>query len=189
MALKLKTAPATTPITLAEAKAHLRVDTSDEDALITGLINAATQHLDAYDGVLGQCIVSQVWELYYDSFPSGDLEIPLGPVISIDSVEYVDPTTLLYVTWNASNYETDLVSLKAWVIPKGAWPAIASTSNAVRVTFTAGFNPVPQPIKQAILLLVGHWFENRAGVVDNPGMMSVPYAVDALIAPLRRLWL
>lgn len=187
MALKLKTAPATFPITLAEAKAHLRVTTEDEDTYISALIAAATSHLDGTAGILGRCLVSQVWYLLYDTFPTGDLMIPLGPVLSIDKVEYVDPDTLDYVTWSSSNYDVDLVSTDAWVLPVNGWPTIADTALAVRVTFTAGYETIPQAIKQAMLLLIGHWYENREASVVGLMASPLPMAVDALLGPFRRV--
>lgn len=191
MALKLKTAPLVFPLTLAEAKPHCRVDHSDDDALIDTLIAAATSHLDGYSGILGRCLIEQTWELYYDTFPSGDLKIPLGNLISVTSVEYVDPATLLYVSWAASNYEVDAVSLDGWVIPVNGWPTIADTSNAVRVTFKAGYGvtaaTVPAAIRAAMLLLIGHWYANREPVVIGETAAVLPMAADALLAPFRRV--
>jgi uncharacterized phiE125 gp8 family phage protein len=192
MALKLKTAPALTPVTLAEAKAHLRFSETDDDTLITGLINAATSYLDGTAGIMGRCLVSQVWELYYDAFPAGDLQIPLGNLLAVGSVEYVDPITKLYVTWPAlNNYETDLISKEGWVIPVKAWPTPAETSNAVRITFTAGFGPasadVPAAVRQAMLLMIGHWYENRETVAIGQTVAELPMAATTLLAPFRRV--
>ncbi len=190
MALKLKTAPTLTPVTLAEAKAHCRIDDSDNDGMLEAFIDAATSYLDGYTGILGRCLIEQTWELYYDTFPCGDLRIPLGNLISVTSVEYVDPTTLLYVTWDAANYETDTYSLDGWVIPVDAWPTPAETSNAVRVTFKAGYgdaaDDVPAAIRQAMLMLIGHWQENRENVVIDQTAIKLPMAADALLAPFRR---
>lgn len=189
MALKLLTAPSIMPVTLAEAKAHCRIDHSDNDSMITSLIDAAVSYLDGYTGILGRCLIEQTWELYYDTFPCGDLRIPLGKLISITSVEYVDPTTLLYVTWASANYEVDTYSLDGWVIPVDGWPTPADTSNAIRVTFKAGYGDeagdVPAAIRQAILMMIGHWYENRETVIVGETAAQLPLAAEALLAPFR----
>jgi uncharacterized phiE125 gp8 family phage protein len=189
MALKLKTAPALAPITLAEVKSHARIDHSDDDAMLQTLIDAAVSHLDGYSGLLGRCMITQTWELYYDAFPCGDLRIPLGKLISVTSVEYVDPVTELYVTWDAANYEIDNVSLDGWVIPVDAWPTVFDTSNAVRVTFTAGYGAtaaeVPAAVRQAMLMLIGHWYANRESVTIGETPADLPMAFDALLVNHR----
>jgi uncharacterized phiE125 gp8 family phage protein len=189
MALKLKTAPALTPITLAEVKAHVRVDHSDDDAMLQTMIDAAVSYVDGYSGVLGRCMIEQTWELYYDAFPCGDLLIPLGKLISVTSVEYVDPVTELYVSWDAANYEIDNVSLDGWVIPVNGWPIIMDTSNAVRVTFKAGYGAtaadVPAAIRQAMMLLIGHWYYNRESVVLGHIVADLPMAFNALLVNHR----
>lgn len=191
MALKLKIAPSVTPVTLAEAKAWCRVDHSDEDAKIQLLIDGVTSYVDGYAGILGRCLIEQTWELYYDAFPSGDLLIPLGNLISITSVEYVDPTTLLYVTWDPANYEVDAVSLDGWVIPVDAWPTIADTSNAVRVTFKAGYGAaatnVPAAIRAALSMLVAMGYKNPEGFDYDQPFEGLPPAVQSLISPFRRV--
>lgn len=189
MALKLKTAPALTPISVAEAKAHLRVSSTDEDALIEGLVNAAVAYLDGPSGILGRCLVSQTWELYYDAFPTGDLRIPIGNLIAVETVEYVDPDLAIFVTWSSANYEVDDKSLDGWVIPVDGWPDVLETSNAIRVTFRAGYGTaatdVPAAIRQAMLLLVGDWYTNRNAVSIGESVSELPFAVSALIAPFR----
>jgi uncharacterized phiE125 gp8 family phage protein len=191
MALKLKTAPAIAPLTLVEAKAHCRVDHSDDDAMISGLIDAAVSHLDGHSGVLGRCMIEQTWELYYDNFPSGPLRIPLGNLMAITTVEYVDPISAIYVTWDAANYEVDSVSVDGWVIPVDVWPTPMDTSNAIRVTFTAGYGAaaadVPAAIRAAMLLLIGHWYANREAVVIGETPTPLPMAANALITPFRRV--
>jgi uncharacterized phiE125 gp8 family phage protein len=190
MALKLKTAPTTTPVTLAEVKQHCRAgDFTDDDAMLQIYLDAAVALLDGYSGIMGRCLVSQVWELYYDAFPCEDLKIPLGDLISVGPVEYVDPDSGTYTTWTADNYEVDSKSLDGWIVPVSSWPTPMETVNAVRVTFTAGYGAaadVPAALKAAILLLVQYWYENPNAdkASDYNGL---PPAVKALIAPFRRI--
>ena len=86
----LITPPAIQPITLAEAKLHLRVDHNDEDTLIESLIRAATEHLDGWTGILGRCLVEQVWRQDHDRF-ARQMIIPLGPVMAVQSITWRDP--------------------------------------------------------------------------------------------------
>lgn len=81
----LVTPPDILPVSLAEAKAHLRVDYDDDDGLILSLIRAAVDHLDGWTGILGRCLVEQEWR---QDFPAGAtcFPLPLGPVISVTSV-------------------------------------------------------------------------------------------------------
>jgi len=72
------TPPATLPVSLTEAKLHLRVDHDDEDLLIEGLIGAATDHLDGWTGILGRCLEEQEWRQDFDGFEN--FRLPLYPV-------------------------------------------------------------------------------------------------------------
>lgn len=185
MGYRLVTPPAALPVSLAEAKQHLRVDHSDDDVKISALISAAVSYLDARSGVLGRCIVTQTWELQLDEFPYEEIEIELGPVQSVTSVQYIDLNGATQ-TYASANYTVDVVSLVSRVLPVTEWPETKDIANAVVVRFVAGTSvaSVPPAIKQAILLLVSHWYEERS----TAGTMSslLPFTVEALIAPLRR---
>ncbi|MEM6847594.1 MAG: head-tail connector protein, partial [Pseudomonadota bacterium] len=89
MALILTSGPAVLPLTLAEAKDHLRVAHSDEDTLITRLIETATQHVDGLDGILGRACITQTWTLTLDAFPSVII-LPLPPCQSVAAITYID---------------------------------------------------------------------------------------------------
>src|SRR5206468_3491169 len=83
----LVTPPASSPVTLAEAKAHLVVDFNDDDALVQGLVDGAVSYLDGFSGVLCRALCAQTWRQDFDVFDFY-LKLPLSPVISIDSVKY-----------------------------------------------------------------------------------------------------
>lgn len=189
MALKIKTPPVDKPLTLAEVRTHCRVDHDSDDVILGLYLAAATGYVDGYKGVLGRAIMSQVWELTYDAFPSGPIEIPLGPLISVDKVEYIDPVTGAYVEFTASgNYVVDASSYQGWISPVNDWPSPRDTLNAVRITFTAGMTD-PQElarIKAALLLLIGHWYENRETVSEQP-LQNVKMAFDALLTASRKM--
>ncbi len=190
------TPPAIQPVTLAEAKLHLRVDHDDEDALISNLIQAATGHLDGWTGILGHCLVEQVWRQDHDRF-ARELAIPLGPVISVQTVTWRDPAGLLNtVPSTAYDLCVDLAgSARIRFDPDYHFPTDLHESRAVAITCKAGYanddgppvrSTVPDPLKVAILLLVGHWYQNREAV-SAAGMAPLPFAVEALIAPYRRI--
>ena len=186
MGYRLITAPAADPVTLAEAKAHLRVDHSDEDATINGLIKAATSYLDGRSGILGRCLVTQTWEETFDAFPTNAIELPLGPVASVTSVKYLDQAGAEQ-TLSAGVYTVDTASLVARIVSDDAWPATKATANAVTVRYVAGTASasIPGAIRHAILLLVGHWYENRQPAAEGSAA-ELPFAVSALLSPFRR---
>jgi uncharacterized phiE125 gp8 family phage protein len=178
--------PLATPVSLAEAKAHLRVDFSDEDALISGLIQAATAHLDGWTGILGRALMPQTWALSLDRFPAGAIGLPVGPVTFVVDVSYVDPDGVTQVV-PSGDFDVDIAPVEGWVIPRaGGWPATLDMANAVTVRWQAGTG-APAPVKQAILLLVGHWYQNREPTAQG-GRPAIPLTVDALVAPLRRAY-
>lgn len=194
----LITPPALQPVTLAEAKLHLRVDHNDEDTLIESLIRAATEHLDGWTGILGRCLVEQVWRQDHDRF-ARQMIIPLGPVIAVQSITWRDPTGQLSTVPSGSyDLRTDEAG-NAVIRFDGdyVFPTNLHESRAVAINFKAGYetkpgplatSTVPDPLKVAILLLVGHWYQNREAV-SPAGMASLPFAVEALIAPYRRMQL
>jgi uncharacterized phiE125 gp8 family phage protein len=173
MTLILITKPSTGPITVAEAKAHLRVSHSDEDELIASLIDAATGWLDGRVGVLGMALIAQTWEWTLGAFPRGCIKLPLGPVASITSIKYT----------NRVGTEQTVPPADYGILGDvltGTWPQ----GSAVQIRYIAG-EGCPDPIKMVVKLLVGHWYENREAVGDK--LTAVPMAVDMLIAPYRRV--
>jgi len=183
MGLKLITAPASTPVTLAELKAHCRIEDTDSDTELQIYLDAATEHLDGYTGTLGRCIVTQTWELVLDKFPSSAILLELGPLQSVTSVKYYD-TDGVEQTVDSANYTVDTASLHGWVVPDAgfSWPSTLDAVNVVKVRYVAGYTSVPNPLKHAILLLAGHWFAHREVM---GGEAEMPFAVNALIASYR----
>lgn len=182
----LISAPATFPVLLDDAKAHLRVDHEDDDDLIEGLIAAATEHLDGYTGVLGRALVTQTWRQDFCGF-SARMGLPLRPVSSIASVTYFDGDNATQALGSTVyGLFADAAGAYVALTPDQAWPSTRSRRDAVSVTYVAGVadTAVPAPIKQAILLMVGHWYANREAVSEG-SMAEVPMAVDALLRPYR----
>lgn len=173
-------------VTLAEAKAHLRVDHSDEDTYIQALINAAVSYFDGYAGRLGRAILEQTWRVDFPAF-SDEMRIPLGDVIAISSVSYYDlnnaQQTLASTVYQAS---VDGIGPYLTLKPAQVWPKTYARTDAVRVTWTAGYGTasanVPPAIKHAALLLIGNWYDNRSTVTADMDS-ELPFAVNALLAP------
>ena len=182
MSLTLVTPPAAEPVTLSEAKAHLKVDTAADDALITSLIVAARARAEWHTG---RALVTQSWTLWLDAWPqSGLVEIPLPPLQSVTQVRVYAPDDTPSVL-DASSYQLDASSAPARLTGKinFAPPTNLRAVNAVEIAFTAGYgaaSTVPQPVKQAILQIVADLYANRGDEAD-----IVSSAVQALLAPYR----
>jgi len=193
--LKLITAPTTEPITLVEARLHLRLEatgspaTHPDDSLVTSLIKAARQHIDGKDGLLSRALITQTWELQLDEFPVSEIRIPLPPLQSVSSVKYNDLAGIEQ-TVLSTDYVVDTVTPPGWVllVTGKSWPETMETPNAVRVRFVAGYGDaaaVPEPIKAAMKLLIGHLYENREAVTVGVNSQELPMAVHALLSPFE----
>jgi len=157
----VKTAAATNAVSLSDAKAHLRVDHTDEDDLITDLITAAQAQVEAYTN---RVLITSTHYLYLTDFPSGGIVLPLAPVTSITSVKYV--TGGSDVTWDSSNYYYSINELPVNVSSVGdSAPGVdEDVFPAVTVEYVAGYadqDAVPAALKQAVLLLVADMYEYR----------------------------
>lgn len=155
-----------------------------EDALLTGLIQAAREYAE---GRQNRALITQTWELVLDDWPAGDcIEIPLPPLQSVTSIKYKDKTGLEN-TWDAANYIVDTDSLLGRVVlaDNCNWPSNdLYPAGAIRIRFVAGYglaNDVPQTTKQALLLLIGHWYENRETVNIGNIKTELPFTVKALL--------
>ena len=188
--LSLITAPAIEPLTLQEAKSHLRVTASDDDSLILALITAVRQSLEGRFGELQRALITQTWDWYYDvdsPIPPAALIIPLPPLQSVTSIKYIDVDGVLQ-TWDAAKYTVDATSLRGRVTPAWgeSWPEARCTINAIIVRFVAGFGAtaadVPAPIRHAMLLQIAHLYDNRDTHMIGGSVEQLP-AVRNLLAP------
>ncbi|MCI0420082.1 MAG: head-tail connector protein [Acidobacteria bacterium] len=186
-ALSLITGPITEPVTLADAKSHLRVDTTDEDAYLSALIKAAREKLEQD---MRRAFVQQIWEMFMDCFPD-EITIPLPPLVSVTSVKYLD-TAGTEQTLATSEYVVDAKSEPGRIaLAYGkSWPSTRDTLNAVTVRFVAGYGAagatnssqaVPEGIRQAIKFLVAHWYDNREPAAQQS---VVPVAIEMTLESL-----
>lgn len=194
--LTLVSAPATMPVTLIEAKKHLRVDHSDDDDLIEIYIKAATDYVDGPTGFLGQALVDQTWDLYLDAFPASEIDIQLPPVIAIVGVFYADGDNVEQEV-DSSDYVLDTAGYWPRVIPAGSfsWPATYTKTSAVRVRFRAGYvnastspdsGEIPFGIKAGILLNIGSLYEHRETVVVGQTPTTLPWGAEQLFRQYRK---
>lgn len=182
MSLKLILGPASEPITIAEAKVHLRVesDFTDDDTLITALIVAARQ---GAEHMTGRALIPQTLELALDEFEE-EISLLRPPLASVSSVKYVDADGVLQ-TLSTSDYILDDHSAPARVVPAygTSWPSTRCQPNAVLIRYVAGYAnaaAVPQEIKQWMLLRIGVMYENREEVNIGNIVTEMPF-VDCLL--------
>jgi uncharacterized phiE125 gp8 family phage protein len=189
-ALRLIAAPTVEPISLAEAKLHLRVDSNAEDTLITEQIKVARQQVE---NILQRALVTQTWELVMDKFPnSTTIKIPLPPLQSVSSITYIDQDGASTV-YSSVSYLVDTYNQPGRIRLRLnlSWPSVyLQELNAVRIQFVAGYGAaaaVPEWAKAAIKLLLGDLYENREQTLVAPGivMANLPTGVMDLLWPHR----
>jgi uncharacterized phiE125 gp8 family phage protein len=183
MHLTLVTAPTSEPVTLEEAKTHCRVDFNDDDALLEGHIAAAREYCENFTR---RQFVTATYALRMDDLPD-EIVLPRPPLASVTSITYVDATGSTQ-TLSSSLYTVDTYVEPGRIVPayNATWPSVRGHTNDVVVTFTCGaaVANVPARAKQAILLLVGHWYENREEIGIGNIVTKIPTAADALLHSL-----
>lgn len=162
MDFRLLTPPVAEPVTLSEVKTYLRINGSDQDAIVSSLITVARQTVEQYTG---RPLVTQEWEAVGDEFPE---PLRLMPNLqSVESIRYYDDDNVLQ-TVASEHYFVMTTGILGEIYPNYAsgfgWPGLYERPDAVAIRFTCGYGDaaaVPRPVWQAILLLIGHFFENR----------------------------
>jgi len=185
MILKQIAAPAVEPVSLDEAKLHMRVDIAADDTKIQALITAAREYVEK---ATRRSLITQEWRYCLDSFPAGaEIKLPRPPLVSVDEFTYTDSggteTDVAAATYSA---DTDGEPGRIVLDYGETWPSdTLATLNPVKVEFTAGYGDaaadVPQIYRQAILLLAAHWYEQREAATAGEVSREVPFAVQSLI--------
>lgn len=185
------------PLSIEMARKQCRIDAdslddvalAEVDSLLESYIRAAAGHLEGWTGILGRVLGTSTWRQDFDGF-SQCMALPLGPVQSISSV----------TCRNAAGQISTVAGQEYTMLTDGAgvgvcrfrnsyaWPGDLYEVAAVSVTYVAGYDEIPEPIVQAIRLMVGAWYENREEAVVGVSIASLPdaVAVDRLIRPWRR---
>jgi uncharacterized phiE125 gp8 family phage protein len=187
MALFKIAEPALEPVTVADARAWLRVTHTSEDTLISDLISAARQDVENQTGL---SLISQQWRLTMDDWPDGDIiELPRGPVTGVLAVTVYSangtPSTM-----PPTDYLLDMRSDPARLMfEKRA--TLGRRMNGIEIDFSAGFGAtgtsVPDLLTRAILLLVAHWYEFRGAFRASDQPVSYPDGYLPLMRPYRKV--
>ena len=191
MSIKIVSRPGQEPVTLEEAKQHLRVEVAADDALIAALLLAAREWVE---GQTGQALVTQTidWFISYDwHYP---LRLPINPVQSVTSVKYLDDDgvqqTLATDQYRVMAHKSDSYIEPAYGV---TWPSVYPVGDAIEVRFVVGHiddtvSPptvaVPFSLRTAVLLLTAHFYENREAT-SMRRIIETPMSVEALISPYR----
>jgi uncharacterized phiE125 gp8 family phage protein len=209
----LNTGPIIEPVALSEAKLHCRIDSDDDDVYLVSLIRLARRHIEdtcnialieqTWDWYLDTFPLPSIYSdtkyhaWSWQGYSEGVLYLPLNPLISVTHIKYVD-TDGVNQTWDAANYTVDTTARVARIYPayNVTWPtSVRDYPKAINIQFVAGYadsaqspreyaDNVPQELKHAILLLVGHLYKHRE-LTETQSLSDVPWTVDQLITPYR----
>jgi uncharacterized phiE125 gp8 family phage protein len=181
MPASLLTPPAAEPLSLADAKAFLRVEHSDDDALVAALIAAARGHVEAF----ARCaLIAQTWRLTLDRWPeSGRIRPRIGPLRALVAARVRDESDI------AADIATDgfVVDRAAGEIAAPPWalPPPRRATAGIELDLEIGFGgaaDVPPMLAQALRMLVAHWYENRGLIAIGQSVAMMPASVNAMIA-------
>lgn len=182
----LLTGPAVEPLSLAEAKAFLRVEHADDDDLIAALAVGSRIHVETQTR---RALITQRWRLSFDGWPEdGRIAIRPGPLQDIAAARVLD--------FDGDAHAVDLLSFvpdrgaSALAFAPWAMPQPGRLAAGIELDVTVGYgdagSDVPEPLRQAVRLLAAHWYENR-GLAAIGTVTVLPSTVAALIAPYRML--
>lgn len=187
MAATITVQPAGEPITLAELKAQLRIESSDYNDQLERLIVAARRH---FERSTNRSLVTRTYRLDLVGFPRarGEIRLPFGPAIAVASVSYRDSSDA-QITLDAATYIVDTTSDVATVTPiwGGCWPWMLPRPGGVSITYTAGYGAAATVIddaKHALLMIAAYWFETAPAASDKPPSV-VPMGAQAILDSLK----
>lgn len=192
MAIQTLSGAVEQPVSLEEAKTHLRVSHTKDDVKINSIIIGVTSFVENW---LNLRLVTQKLKVTFDAFPCGrELCLPIGPVSEILSFEYYDGGgTLQAFTEYVESFHR---APPALFLDPGAfvWPNTQlNRPDAVQITLMAGYGFayfVPETLKMGILSLVAHFYENRQDVASTPiKVEEIPKTSEYLLLPFRNIFL
>jgi uncharacterized phiE125 gp8 family phage protein len=183
--LAVVTPPAVEPVTLAEAKSQCNVVATDEDSLLLRLIAAAREFIEV---LTSRALITQTLRVRLHQWPCEKIELPRPPLQAVTGITYYDLAGALQ-TLPTTYYDVDADRQPGvvWRDEDASWPSADDRTNGITITYTAGYGAsgaaVPARARQAILLLVGHWYRNREAVGRVEGEIAL--TLDALCKSLR----
>lgn len=187
MGLMQLSGPGAEPLTLEEVKTHLRVDGAAEDALLQSLVLTSRLHIET---ALGLSLMTQSWKLVLDAWPAnGIVNLPVAPVQQVSDVRVINKDGTAQ-SLDADDYDLDLSGRPARLFRRSEpWPMPGRAHAGIEIDITAGYGAgagaVPEPVRQALMLLVAHWYEHRDPIEIGTPSAAVPYAVSRLLHPYR----
>ncbi len=183
--------PLVEPVTVSEAKTHLRVDDSVgtiEDTYIETLISTARMMAENFTR---RALITQTWRLTLDQWPERSIYLPFPPLQSVSSVKYINTAGVLTTLTEGTDYEVDTRSVPGRVHPSYSqvWPVVRAIENAVTVEFIAGYgnaaSDVPEPIRQAILLIIQRLYDHRGDSIIGSIRTDLPYTSEVILMQYR----
>lgn len=195
----LVTAPTVEPLEMYEAKLHARITHAEEDTLLSMLIKTVRRTAEEYTR---RALITQTWRLMLDAMPSpgiddwwdgmrqgsvvqlmpAALELPRPPLVSIVHVKSYDDSDVA-TTFAASKYFVDTASDPGRIALRNGqtWPVPDRITNGLEIQFTCGYGAaakdVPEPLRQGMLLLLGHLYEHREVVVTGTIATQLPFTL------------
>ena len=189
MIFTIVTPPAITPVTLSEAKSYLGITHTEDDTMIKILISASTAWCEQY---CYRKMITQTWKVFYQNWPV-EIKLPFGNLQSVTHIKYTD-TDGTQSTFSNTLYGVDTNSIPGRVVLnyQQTWPDDElAPLNPIEVQFVTGYGAattdVPEDIRNAIMLMVGHWYENREPVVVGTIVSNIPLSVSSLLYN-HRIW-
>jgi len=184
---QITTPASAAPVSSADMKSHLRVTHADDDTLIEAYQMASQETIQR---LTRRALMTQTITLKLDTFPSGAIELPRPPALTVTSIQYVD-TDGATQTWDSANYDVDILSEPARITPAynsgtlQTYPDTRTdTPNSVTIVFTAGhaaIADIPEGLRLAHKLLVGHYYENREAT-QFTSLFEMPLGLQMLLS-------
>lgn len=204
MKTSLYSAPTVEPVTITEVQRHLRITNDDDNLYLSGLVTVARQWAEAFTG---RCFVEQTWDEWFSGFPVEKFVLSKMPLVSVTGVYYTDYAEVTTALVEGTDYLVDSNSVPGEVILcyGATWPTFTpSVKPPVKIRYVAGYaksssgdSPpvydyrvnVPKDIKQALLLIVGHLYNNRENTIAGVGLADIPFGAEYLLWPHRMMTL
>lgn len=161
----------------------MRITGSDSDDVIDRSIRMAAALIEGPDGI-GIALNSQQWDLYRDEF-AFEMEIPIRPLVSIDSITYTDSDGNAGQTVASSVYELDVRRGLVRSLSGQSWPSTDTVYDAVRIRVNAGYSTLPGDLEGCVLLLAAHFFENTEAAIDSR-LVEIPMGAQQIMERYRR---